>query len=64
MQDYTSPTLTELGTVEQLTAQGSAGSSFDKVGSIADEFTPQNPALDGKIIPDGVTSVQLPPILP
>lgn len=52
MEQYKTPELTELGTVEELTAQGSAGSNFDKIGRVADEFTPQDPSLDGKIVPD------------
>lgn len=54
MEQYTSPGFRELGTVEAMTAEGHAGSvSFDKIGRVADQHTPQNPSLDGKIVPDG-----------
>ena len=41
---YESPTIETLGSVQELTTQ-----QFDKVGSVADAFTPAIPALDGEI---------------
>jgi hypothetical protein len=43
---YETPTITTLGSVEEMTA------SLDKVGSAADAFTPQIPELDGEVQPD------------
>ena len=43
---YETPTITTLGSVEEMTA------ALDKVGSIADVYTPAIPALDGEIKPD------------
>ena len=45
---YEPPALETIGTVHELTQQG----SFDKIGSDADVFTPTIPSLDGTILPD------------
>ena len=43
---YEAPQVRELGSVSELTEQ------FDKVGSVADIFTPAIPLLDGEVKED------------
>ena len=43
---YEAPSVRDFGSIKELTAQ------FDKIGSIADVFTPAIPLLDGEIIED------------
>ena len=45
-EQYSAPEVRSLGSVEELTQ------SFDKIGSIADVFTPAIPSLDGTIVED------------
>ena len=45
--NYEAPQVRELGSVADLTEQ-----QLDKVGSVADVFTPAIPQLDGDILPD------------
>lgn len=44
--EYESPRISVLGSIEELTLQ------FDKIGDEPDFLTPQNPQLDGSIVPD------------
>lgn len=48
---YEPPEISILGTVEELTLNH-GGTHFDKIGSTPDFLTPQNPNLDGSIVPD------------
>ena len=46
LDKYEAPKVITLGTIEEMTAQ------FDKIGSVADVFTPAIPDLDGEIKTD------------
>ncbi len=48
MRDYERPSITVLGTIQELTL----GGPFDKIGGTADAFTAEDPEVDGSIVPD------------